>query len=642
MVQLKQRKREQPNPPHLYLTLALAVYLCVGALPVTEGFMALDHQRLLSEHLRRRINNLIRRVHKAEWVIGYRYMDNCPPSARKNGQAIEEAITTSLRAWLQPVRELNAGKPVVDDFRYEHKLEIAVADFKLYDLRIYFFCDLGQSSALVRADEARPPSIHMHRGTVVDNHFKASLLHEIGHAFGLLDTYRRNIPGEEFQVSRGGLVGTIGHQPASVMSGLNAPRPLPTRISQDDANGIVWLYKFYHENLPLEDCIFPDYELEKSPDGCRPKYPLIFEIKHGDENLAIKVIDEDENTDINAKDGNGMTALDYALAKGYNRLVDRLVIHPKFDVNVRNVEGSTPLFWAAKRGDYGLTERLLKHRAIDVNIRDTDGTAPLKVASTEGHTRIVALLLSQEQDERDWTPVTKESPSHHRSVFYLLHLPRATSLQLFHAGYLGTLPDGAALFAAQNAIEESLKGGDFSLVGYQGLVSADINVRVLGSFPGRNGKTGNVLLSVRGVDLSAYEPLGLAVYPTQTETEVELLTYKFGAGILLERLREVDKALNLPLRSRGCVSIPNVELAGMDLGQHTCGPPNSVAVGSLLFDKANQTLIGFYRLQDGASILGDGLPLADGVPEGLIRLVGAKPVPPKNTLTTVWGAIKAR
>ena len=634
MVQLKQRKRQRPL--HLYLTVALAVYLCLGALPATEGFMAWDH--ILKPHLKRKMNNLIRRVHKEEWVIGYRYMDNCPPKSRNNGAAIEEAITTSLRAWLKPVREMNTGKPVVDEFRYVHKLEIDKDDFKLYDLRIYFYCDLGKSHAGVLADEDRPPALLMHRGTFVDDHFAASLLHELGHAFGLLDTYRRNIPGEEFQVSRGGLGRTIGHQPASVMSGLNVPRPIPTRISQDDANGIVWLYKFYHENLPLEDCIFPDYELEKSPDGCRPKYPLIFEIKHGDENLAIKVIVGDENTDINAKDETGATALDCALAKGYNRLVGVLVAHPAFDVTA---EGSTVLFWAAKRGDYGLTERLLKHRAIDVNIGDADGTAPLKVASTGGHTRIVALLLSQEQDERDWEPVTKESPSHHRSVFYLLHLPRATSLQLFHVGYLGTLPDGAALFAAQNAIEESLKGGDFSLVGYQGLVSADIKVRVLGSFLGRNGKTGNVLLSVRGVDLSAYEPLGLAVYPTLIETEIELLTYKFGAGIMLEG-RDVDKALNLALRSRSCVSVPNMELVGMDLGQHTCGPANSVAVGSLLFDKANQTLIGFYRTQEGASILGDGLPLADGVPEALIRLVGAKPVRPQSRLATVWGAIKAK
>ena len=637
MPQLKQRNRQ--NPTHLYLTLALAVYLCLVTLPATQGFITYDH--VTKPHLKRKANNLIRRVHKAEWVIGYRYMDNCSPKSRNNGQAIEEAITTSLRAWLQPVRDLNTGKPVVDDFRYVEKLEIAEAEFKLYDLRIYFYCDLGKSHAGVLADEDRPPALLMRRGTEVDD-FAGVLLHEIGHAFGLLDTYiRPELTLEELRVSRGGLARTIGHQPASVMSGLNFPQPFATRVSQDDANGIVWLYKFYHENLPLEDCIFPDYELEKSPDGCHPKYPLIFEIQHGHQEHAIRVIDNDENTAINAKDETGLTALDYALEKGYNQLVGVLVSHPAFDVNARNVEGSTALFWAAKRGYYDVTRQLLKHRAIDVNIGDTDGTTPLKIASTEGHTRIVALLLSQEQREGDWTPVTKESPSHHRSVFYLLHEPGANRPPLFHAGYLGTLTDGAALFTAQNAIEKYLKAGDFSLVSYQGLVSAEINVTELGSFLGRNGETGNVLLSVRGVDLSEYEPLGLAVYPTQTETEIELLTYKFGEGILLEG-RDADKASNLPLRSRACDSVPNMELAGMDLGQHTCGPANSVAIGSLLFDKVNQTLIGFYRTQEGNSILGDGLPLVDGVSQELIRLIDAKPVHPKNTLATLWGAIKTK
>ena len=81
----------------------------------------------------------------------------------------------------------------------------------------------------------------MHRGTRVTDQFASVLLHEIGHTFGLLDTYPRPI-GEEFQVSRGGLSLTIGHQPSSVMSNLNYPKPRPTRISQDDANGIVWLY----------------------------------------------------------------------------------------------------------------------------------------------------------------------------------------------------------------------------------------------------------------------------------------------------------------------------------------------------------------------------------------------------------------
>ena len=191
MVERKQRKTTS-----LWLMVGLAVYLCLVTLPATQGFIAFDHK---NPRTRRKINNLIRRVHKAEWVIGYVYTDNCPPKSRKNGKAIEEAITTSLRAWLQPVREMNTGKPVVDDFRYVEKLEIAEADFKLYDLRIAFFCDLGKSHAGVLADEAHPPALLMHRGTFVDDQFAFSLLHEIGHCFGLLDTYPRNIPGKSFK-----------------------------------------------------------------------------------------------------------------------------------------------------------------------------------------------------------------------------------------------------------------------------------------------------------------------------------------------------------------------------------------------------------------------------------------------------------
>ena len=134
------RKGEQRKRTHLWLMVGLAVWLWLGALPATEGFIALLTTRV-NPRVRRKINNLIRRVHKAEWVIGYRYADNCPPRARKDGQAIEEAITKSLNAWLQPVREMNTGKPVVDDFRYVPNFEIIKdkAEAKLYDLLIVFF-----------------------------------------------------------------------------------------------------------------------------------------------------------------------------------------------------------------------------------------------------------------------------------------------------------------------------------------------------------------------------------------------------------------------------------------------------------------------------------------------------------------------
>ena len=584
-------------------------------------------------------------------MIGYAYADPewgepagvCPSEAKHNGAAIEAAITDALRAWLQPVKDLNTGKPVVDDFRYVSNLDVRdKAAVKQCDLLIGFFCDFGQSSALTAADESRPPEIQMHRGTDVEARFEFTVLHEIGHSFGLLDTYRRKIPGEEYQVSRGGLLRTIGHQPSSVMSGLHISRPGPRRIGQDDKNGIVWLYKFYHENLPLEDCIFPDYELETSPDGCRAKSPLIFEIKYGDERLAIQVIEQDRNTDVNAKDETGSTALHHALEKGYSRLLDKLLVHSDLDVNLRNAEGSTALFWAAKRGSYGVTERLLKHRKIDVNIRDTAGTTPLKAAATEENDRIVELLLEQEQQETDWISVDKTAPAHHRSVFYLLHDPRPL---IFHAGYLGTVLGGDALFITQKredaSIESYLSKGDFTLVGAEGVVAEDIEVWKVASFPGVDGETGNVLLSIRDVDLSDYQPLQVSVDIPLTETDVELLTYKFGSGVVLER-EEKRNALNLPLRMRACVSVPHVGLGAKGLWQHTCGPPNSIASGSLLFDKERGTLIGFSTEQAIEGILGDGLPLANSVSEGLIHLVDAKPVNPKNRLTTTWAALKMK
>ena len=643
MLPMKKKHRDYKSllqGAQILLTLAVAIGVLFSSAPTTDGFIAVDH--MVPEN-RRKLNNLIRRVHKDQWVIGYAYMANCPPEARHNGEAIEAVITQALNAWLQPVRDLNTGKPVVSDFRFVPNFDFKdLPGLTLYDLRIFFFCELGTSVALVGVDMAIPPALNMREGTDVDPRFSGALLHEIGHAFGLLDTYiilRRE--AEELRVSRGGLDRTIGHQPASVMSGLNAPHtPVPDWVSQDDANGIVWLYKFYHENLRLEDCIFPDYELERSPDGCRPKSPLLFEIKYGNERIATKVIEEDEKTDVNARDSSGATALHYAAMKGYPKLVDKLLSHRDIEMNVRDAAGSTALFWAATRGSYGAAERLVKHKSVDVNIKGAGGNTPLKEAETQKHKDIVALLLEQEQNEDAWREIDATSIANYRSVFYLL-LPGDDTPRLFHVGYLGTVLGGDALFVAQkrekDGIEKLLDQDDISLVGYDGVVAEAVNVREVASFRGGNGETGSVLLAIRDMDFSGYAPLALSLYPNLRETDVELLTYKFGSGIVLD---EEGEALALPLRVRGCVSVPHAGLGAVDLYQHTCGPANSVSDGSILFHEKTGTILGFYRSQESDEILGDGLPLADVVSEALIRLVDAKPVSPKNRLTTTWAEIK--
>ena len=632
----------------LFLTLIVMVWLSVNLLPVADGFIAGDHH---NPRTRGKLNSLIRRVHKDQWVIGYVYAGPelgepagvCPPGARNNGAAIEETIETALRAWLQPVKDLNTGKPVVDDFRFVPNFFIRDAEalikdengiyvkdieakLQLYDLRIYFFCNFEKSAALTRADEAIPPAILMRKGTEVTPRFAGELLHELGHSFGLLDTYiilRRE--AEELRVSRGGLDRTIGHQPASVMSGFGTVHPPPTRVAKDDANGIVWLYKFYHENLPLEDCIFPDYELEKSPDGCRPKSPLLFEIKYGREILATRVIEEDEKTDVNARDSSGATALHYAAMKGYPKLMEKLLWHKDIEVNAKDAEGSTALFWAAKRGSYGVAERLVKHKAVDVNIRGAGGRAPLKEAETQKHKDIVALLLEQEQNEAAWREIDATSIANYRSVFYLL----VPGPLLFHVGYLGTVLGGDALFVGQqreeDGIENLLDRDDTSLVGYEGLVAEDVNVREVASFAGTNGQTGSVLLAIRDVDFSAYAPLALSSYPNLRETDVELLTYKFGLDIMLKG-EDRDNALNLPLRVRRCVSVPHAGLGALISGSTRVVLRTASRKAPFCLMKRTERILGFYRSQEGSEILGDGLPLADVVSEALMRLVDRKPV----------------
>ena len=351
------------------------------------------------------------------------------------------------------------------------------------------------------------------------------------------------------------------------------------------------------------------------------------------------MIEEDSSTDVNAKDETGSMALHYAAMKGYPKLVDKLLSHRDIDVNVRDAAGSTALFWAAKRGSYGAAERLVKHKSVDVNITGAGGNTPLKEAETQKHKDIVALLLEQEQNEAAWREIDATSIANYRSVFYLL----VPGPLLFHVGYLGTVLGGDALFIAQqreeNSIEKSLDRDGISLVGYEGLVAEDVKVREVASFTGSNGETGSVLLAIRDVDFSAYAPLALSLYSNLRETDVELLTYKFGSGIVLD---EEGEALALPLRVRGCVSVPHAGLGALDLWQHTCGPANSVSDGSILFHEKTGTILGFYRSQESSEILGDGLPLADVVSEALIRLVDAKPVSPKNRLTTTWAALKMK
>lgn len=327
----------------------LACLVCLNSAATTSGFIATQQQRGV------RPNTLVDKVHAPHWNISYSYADDCPAEARNNDAALTEAITEVLQMWLQPLHEYSK-KPIVSDFRY-----VLDADRDASDLTVIFHCkDPRVSSA--DTSRVKSPQIDMRKGTKVTRNLIAAFVHEMGHAFGLADTYITAAKWGDPQLDKGGLDSTKGTQPASRMSGalwkgdVNNPA-----LGRDDKNGVIWLYKVVHEGLSIRDCFFSDYELENPPLGCVPKRPLIFELKHGIEVRVLRMLEQDENLDLNARDVDGMTALHHAVIEGYTRVVAALLAADTIQVNIFNNARRTPAQLARELKHLPLAELIEAH-----------------------------------------------------------------------------------------------------------------------------------------------------------------------------------------------------------------------------------------------------------------------------------------
>ena len=335
----------------------LAVCLFLSTVPPAPGFIAFEHQGLRSHYL------LIKKIDKPHWIIGYRYGAGCKPEEKQNSKALEEAITLALEAWLGPLRNLHPTRQITDDFRYVlqkdftgDRLNDDVEGRLAVDVRITFECREGSSRAGITL--GAPPDVYLRRGTKVTLPFTTSLIHELGHAFGLGDVYI--LPNVKGRASTGGLERTVGTQPSSIMAVLSAAASQPPYIGEDDRRGIIWLYKHFHDGLALDDCFFPDYVYEPDPVGCRPKYLLIFEVKHAQPSkIALELLVDDPTIDINAQDDDGRSALHYAVMRGDRALVDELLSYEDLDVNIRDADGRTAIEAALKRGNTEIVTLLL-------------------------------------------------------------------------------------------------------------------------------------------------------------------------------------------------------------------------------------------------------------------------------------------
>ena len=345
----------------LTLLLILSLSSCIlRPQTANKKFITLQHD------LRQRLNDsLMNKVHAPHWTIHYSF-DRCPPVDAATQVKFTQIVTKFLQSWLQPLRE-HTARPIVDDFRYKLDADWSGADFGVTHICVLeeapkaFFGPLGIINPAV--------------GHELTWRGMSSMLHELGHLFGLADTYegaRRGPDGAD----TGGMNLTRGSQPASFMAGAiltlagddvlndqNELVPLPglVPLPKDDKNGIIWLYKFAYEGLKMENCFFPNYELVETPFGCEPKHILIFELKQDNEKLALFVLSDDENLDVNAQDADGMSALHHAVLSQFEKVITELLARPNIKPFLRDKQGRTAISLARERGFDKIIALLLSH-----------------------------------------------------------------------------------------------------------------------------------------------------------------------------------------------------------------------------------------------------------------------------------------
>lgn len=121
-----------------------------------------------------------------------------------------------------------------------------------------------------------------------------------------------------------------------------------------------------------------------------PDFVLIEAAKSGDEEI-VKLLIDNEDVNVNAKDDYGYTALCYAAVKGHSDIVD-LLVENDANVNARNSCGGTALVQAVYFGHLQIAKNLINLGA-DVNV-NIHGQSLLSYAEKKGHDELVEHLIA--------------------------------------------------------------------------------------------------------------------------------------------------------------------------------------------------------------------------------------------------------
>ena len=384
-------------------------------------------------------SNMIEKIHADRWTITYGFYDNpdskqedfepCANDYKKHQKnVIEQKIKNELLKWLAPLTdddvEIASGEKLITEsgFKFtttdvvtvgeDHKNhemmekqhgKLVLADGAPQpDLGIIFYCmrpdEISSSVDAMSYKDEGYPLVHMfpypkekrqekYNAPDLDDdafltpnrkYLKFTLLHELGHTFGLADTYGS---------STGGNIRTVGTQPLSIMASsefwrvMNFPKGVD--LTPDDRKGMKWLYAYHHRRgqlidscpegytykegdetvtVPGESCTIEATEVASATDasscvpsekekrffaiyGCVPSHPVIFAVKQGRLAVLENLLDDDETVNINERDELGNTPLHYAVMHekrhGGGRLCQYL-LEKEARCNILNKEGSTP------------------------------------------------------------------------------------------------------------------------------------------------------------------------------------------------------------------------------------------------------------------------------------------------------------
>ena len=325
---------------------------------------------------------LIDKVHKKSWNISIGFEEPCDelPTDQHKHQ-VGASVSKAIRLWLSP---LSDKKDIVADFKYHFtrvscdpnkpdesrcifdNVATDLDDGSKYvldnvtDLDIVFRCGDKRSRAYVTSSPVQIVMLRENIELFVEDKeisdFKkyslSTLVHELGHAFGLRDTYIETEYKDKVSIyneSDDNVKGIAGTQPISVMNVVLMATSSKSKLQlgTDDEEGIKWLYRYHvEETVKLNECP-SEYRYEKSTGGCTPCYPVIFAVKQGHimsymRDAVVQMLAGD--VDVNAQDFMGNTALHYAALSSpiHGKDTYNLLVEKGADKNIKNSFGDTP------------------------------------------------------------------------------------------------------------------------------------------------------------------------------------------------------------------------------------------------------------------------------------------------------------